>query len=65
MHRTLPAGVAAFLAVLLAAGCGLRPDPPPRLPVEAFGGTGDIMARCMAYASQSYCENETWGGNTP
>lgn len=49
---------------LLAGACGLQPDPPPSVPREAFGGTGDLMARCMAYASQSYCEAETWGGNT-
>jgi hypothetical protein len=54
----------AISAGLLVAGCGLTPDPPPNLPKEAFGGTGDLMARCMAYASQSYCHDEIWGGNT-
>lgn len=56
----LRSGVA--LAVLLAAGCGLRPDPPPTLPITAFSGSGDLMARCMEYASQSYCEQKILGG---
>jgi hypothetical protein len=49
--------------MLLASACGLQPDPPPRVPMEAYGGTGDIMARCMQFASESYCQRETWGGN--
>jgi hypothetical protein len=60
-----PGGLLLALVLgLMAAGCGLKPDPPPQFPVEAFGGTGDLMSRCMAYASQSYCEQEIWGGNT-
>jgi hypothetical protein len=55
------AGVAG--ALLLVTACGLRPDPPPSFPVSAFGGTGDLMARCMQYASQSYCEQDIWGGD--
>jgi hypothetical protein len=54
------AGVAGL--GLLLAGCGLHPDPPPSFPATAFGGTGDLMARCMQYASQSYCEQDIWGG---
>ena len=57
------AGAAAAGALLLLAACGLRPDPPPSLPVTVYGGTGDLMARCMQYASESYCEREIWGGN--
>lgn len=55
------AGVAG--ALLLVAACGLRPDPPLSLPVTAYSGTGDLMARCMQYGSESYCEREIWGGN--
>ena len=28
-----------------------------------YGGTGDLMARCMQYASESHCEREIWGGD--
>jgi hypothetical protein len=51
------------LALFLVAGCGLQSDPPPSFPITDFGGTGDLMARCMQYASESYCEREVWGGN--
>ena len=47
----------------LTAGCGLQPDPPPSIPITAFSGSGDRMAACMAYASQSYCEREILGGD--
>jgi hypothetical protein len=63
--RTLAklAGMPLVLMLLLAVGgCGLKPDPPPQIPRTAFSGTGDLMARCMQYASQSYCEQEVWGG---
>ena len=50
------------LLVLLTAGCGLQPDPPPSLPVTAYSGSGDVMAKCMQYASESYCERQIWGG---
>lgn len=42
--------------------CGLKPDPSPQIPVTAYGGTGDLMAKCMQYASESYCEQQVWGG---
>ncbi len=49
--------------LLLAAGCALQPDPPPELPPSAYGGTGAEMAKCMQYASEAYCERQSWGGN--
>jgi hypothetical protein len=48
-----------------AAGCGLQRTPPPDFPIQAYGGTGDRMAECMRYASESYCEREIWGGGEP
>ena len=60
--RTVFPLAAALGAILLLTGCTLRPDPPPSFPVTAFGGTGDLMARCMQFASQSYCEEQVWGG---
>jgi hypothetical protein len=59
--RTLGA-VSASLLLLAASGCGLQPDPPPQIDQSAYSGTGDLMARCMQYGSQSYCEQEIWGG---
>lgn len=53
----------ALAIVLAAAGCGLQPDPPPQFNQADFSGTGDKMAACMKFASQSYCEREIWGGN--
>lgn len=59
------AGDAGLVCLILvaAAACGLEPDPPPAFDRSDFGGTGDKMAQCMAFASQSYCEQEIWGGN--
>lgn len=48
--------------VWLAAGCQFTPDPPPEFDKSDFSGTGDLMARCMQFASQSYCEQQIWGG---
>lgn len=57
------AAPAFALAVLLAlAGCGLQPDPPPEVSPSAYGGMGAEMAKCMQYASESYCLQEIWGG---
>lgn len=55
-----PAGL--LTVVLLLAGCSLQPSPPPAFDYVDFGGTGDLMARCMQYGSQSYCERQIWGG---
>lgn len=53
---------ATVLATVLAA-CSLQPDPPPEVPLSAYGGMGDRMGECMKYASESYCLKETWGGD--
>ncbi len=54
----------AVPVVLLLAACGLHADPPPSIPITAYSGSGDVMARCMQYASESYCEREILGGNS-
>ena len=51
-----------LLVSLTISGCGLTPDPPPQIDQSAYSGTGDLMAKCMQYASQSYCEQQIWGG---
>jgi hypothetical protein len=56
-------GLAAV--TLLLVGCGIQPDPPPSFPTSAFSGMGDVMAKCMQYASQSTCERSTWGSDEP
>ena len=48
--------------VVVVVACQLTPDPPPQIDKSAYSGTGDLMARCMQYASESYCEREVWGG---
>lgn len=53
----------AGLVLVATAGCGLQPDPPPAFDRSDFSGTGDKMAECMRFGSQSYCEREIWGGN--
>ena len=58
---TIRAGALAI--VLATAACGWQPDPPPQFNQADFSGTGDKMAACMKFASQSYCEREIWGGN--
>lgn len=50
-------------SVATLAACGLQPDPPPEVPLSAYGGMGDRMGACMKYASESYCLRETWGGD--
>lgn len=47
------------------AACAIEPDPPPSFPPSAFSGMGDVMAKCMQYASQSTCERSTWGSDEP
>jgi hypothetical protein len=56
--------VSALFLLVAASGCsGSNSSPPPQIPQSAYSGTGDLMAQCMQYASQSYCEREIWGGN--
>jgi hypothetical protein len=54
--------VGLLVLSLTIAGCGLTPDPPQQVDRSDYSGTGDLMAKCMQYASQSYCEREIWGG---
>ena len=54
--------VASAGLLLVAAGCGLKPDPPPDIPPSAYGGMGAEMAKCMQYASESACQAQIWGG---
>jgi hypothetical protein len=62
--RWTASGIGAACLVLVGtAACELQPDPPPTFYRSDFSGTGDKMAECMAFASQSYCEREIWGGN--
>jgi len=53
------------VAAMALASCGIKPDPPPDIPLSAFGGMGDVMAKCMQYASESYCYRSTWGSDEP
>ncbi len=52
----------AAASVALFSACGIQPDPPPQIDPSAYGGMGEEMARCMRYASESYCKSELWGG---
>lgn len=53
--------VASLLSFRLVA-CSWQPAPPPQFDYADFGGTGDLMTKCMQYGSQSYCERQIWGG---
>jgi hypothetical protein len=55
--------VSALFLLAAASGCGATLSAPPEIPKYAYSGTGDLMAQCMQYASESYCEREIWGGN--
>jgi hypothetical protein len=50
------------VAAVALASCGVKPDPPPQVSPSAYGGMGAEMAKCMEYASQSYCEEQLTGG---
>ena len=55
--------VSALFLLVAATGCGATLSAPPEIPKSAYSGTGDLMAKCMQYASESYCEHDIWGGN--
>jgi hypothetical protein len=61
--RTAAKVVSALFLLVAASGCGSNSSAPPQIPQSAYSGTGDLMAQCMQYASESYCEREIWGGN--
>ena len=63
MRRTAGGIGVACLVLVATAACGLQPDPPPAFDRSDYSGTGDKMAACMQYASESYCERQVWGGN--
>lgn len=60
MPWNLAAGV---LTLITLAACETDSSQSRSIPQSAYGGTGDVMARCMQYASESYCQREIWGGN--
>jgi hypothetical protein len=61
--RTAAKLVSALFLLVATGGCGSDAGPPSEIPKSAYSGTGDLMAQCMQYASESYCEREIWGGN--
>jgi hypothetical protein len=61
VHKARAGALLIFATIL--AGCGIQPDPPPDIPLSAYGGMGDVMAKCMQYASESYCYRNTWGSD--
>ncbi len=61
--RTAGKDVIALFLLVAASGCGANSSAPPQIPQSAYSGTGDLMAQCMQYASESHCEREIWGGN--
>jgi hypothetical protein len=60
--RLLSRGLGGFLIVLMTSACAADRKPQP-IATSDYGGTGDLMARCMQYASESYCERHIWGGD--
>ena len=60
MPWKLAAGV---LTLITLAACETDSPQSRLIPQSAYSGTGDVMARCMQYASESYCQREIWGGN--
>lgn len=50
-------------AVSWLAACSLQPDAPPRVLASAYGGMGDVVGKCMQYASESYCVRQAWGSD--
>jgi hypothetical protein len=52
--------IIALLVLAPAAACGSNTDQPRQMPKSDYSGTGDLLAQCMRYASESYCEREIW-----
>jgi len=52
------------VAAAVLANCGVKPDPPLQVSPSAYGGMGDRRAKYIAYASQSYCEEQLMGGRS-
>jgi hypothetical protein len=61
--RTAGKDLIVVFVLAAASGCSANSSIPPQIPQSAYSGTGDLMAHCMQYASESYCEREVWGGN--
>lgn len=61
--RTAGKGLIIAFVLAAASGCGTNSSAPPQIPQSAYSGTGDLMAQCMQYASESYCERQIWGGD--
>jgi hypothetical protein len=61
--RTAGKNLMVVFVLATASGCSANSSNPPQLPQSAYSGTGDLMAQCMQFASESYCEREIWGGN--
>ena len=57
-----PMKLVAVVFVLVLAACASDRERAQLISKSDYSGTGDLMARCMQYASQSYCEHEIWGG---
>lgn len=61
--RTAGKGLIIVFVLAAASGCSANFSAPPQIPQSAYSGTGDLMAQCMQYASESYCERQIWGGD--
>lgn len=59
---TVSIRLVAAVLVMGVAACGSESKQRP-IQKSDYGGTGDLMARCMQHASESYCEREVWGGH--
>jgi hypothetical protein len=61
--RRVAIGAGMLLLLAVAGGCsGVEGSSATQLPRSAYSGTGDLMAACMQYRSESYCERQIWGG---
>jgi hypothetical protein len=58
---TILRSLGLFLIIFTESACAADLTT-PRITKTAYSGTGDLMAKCMQHASESYCEREVWGG---